>query len=81
MSSGSEPTITLTEDNGWWIIRHPETGIVSQGGTRVKAIANLDEALAIHHSDVEEPTDEELRETEADPEKDVPGESMSDPFE
>jgi predicted RNase H-like HicB family nuclease len=81
MSTGVEPTITLTEDDGWWIAKDTETGVTSQGETRVDALANLDEALAGYHGEGEEPTDAELREAGIDPEKNVSGEPETDVFD
>ncbi|MFB6293180.1 MAG: type II toxin-antitoxin system HicB family antitoxin [Halonotius sp.] len=68
MSTGVEPTITLTKDGDWWIARDTETGVTSQGETRKTALDNLDEAVALHNGEIgEEPTDEELREAGIDP--------------
>ena len=68
MSTGVEPTITLTKDGDWWIARDTETGVTSQGETRKTALDNLDEAVAPHSGEIgEEPTDEELREAGIDP--------------
>lgn len=42
-------TITLTRaDDGWWVARDEATGVASQGETRQDALANLDEAVALH---------------------------------
>jgi len=68
MSTGLEPTITLTESDDLWIARDTETGVTSQGKTREAALSNLDEALAGYHGEGEEPTDEELQELGIDPE-------------
>ena len=74
MSTGVEPTITLTKDGDWWIARDTETGVTSQGETRKTALDNLDEAVALHNGEIgEEPTDEELRETGIDPADNVTG--------
>ncbi|MFQ3476421.1 type II toxin-antitoxin system HicB family antitoxin [Halonotius sp. F2-221B] len=74
MSTGVEPTITLTKDGDWWIARDTETGVTSQGETRKTALDNLDEAVALHNGEIgEEPTDEELREAGIDPEDNVTG--------
>lgn len=68
MSTGVEPTITLTEDDGWWVARDTETGVVSQGRTRTEALENLDEAVALYLGEVgREPTDEELEAVGVDP--------------
>ena len=81
MSTGVEPTITLTDDGDWWIAKDTETGVVSQGETREEALANLDEALAGYEGEGREPTDEELREAGIDPDKNVSGEPSADIFE
>ncbi|TQQ82313.1 type II toxin-antitoxin system HicB family antitoxin [Halonotius roseus] len=74
MSTGVEPTITLTKDGDWWIARDTETGVTSQGETRRTALENLDEAVALHNGEIgEEPTDEELREAGIDPADNVTG--------
>jgi len=78
MSTGVEPTMTLTEDDGWWIAKDTETSVVSQGETRVDALANLDEALAGYHGASEEPTDAELREAGIDPNRNVSGEPTAE---
>lgn len=81
MSTGLEPTITLTEDGEWWIAKDTETGVTSQGETRTEALENLDEALAGFHGAGREPTDEELRAAGIDPEQNVSGESLPDALE
>jgi len=60
-------TLTLTEDEEWWVARDEETGVSSQGRTREAALDNLDEAVAGYHGEGREPTDEELRELGIDP--------------
>lgn len=67
MSTGIEPTITLTDEGEWWIARDTETGVSSQGRTREEALENLDEALCGYHGEGEEPTDDDLRELGIDP--------------
>ncbi len=74
MSTAVDPTITLTKDDGWWIAKDTETGVVSQGESRVEALENLDEALSGYHGEGREPTDEELREAGIDPERNVSNE-------
>ena len=74
MSTGVEPTITLTRDGNWWVATDTETGVTSQGETREDALANLDEAVALHNGEIgREPTDEELREAGIDPADNVTG--------
>lgn len=67
MSTGIEPTITLTESDEWWIARDTETGVTSQGKMREAALENLDEALAGYGGEGDVPSDEELREFGIDP--------------
>jgi len=67
MSTGIEPTITLTESDEWWIARDTETGVTSQGKTRQRALENLDEALAGYRGQGDAPTEEELRELGINP--------------
>jgi len=73
MSTGVEPTITLTDEGEWWIARDTETGVTSQGKTRSEALDNLDEALAGYHGDGRKPTDEELRAAGIDPKNNESG--------
>lgn len=67
MSTGIEPTITLTDDGDWWVARDTETGVTSQGRTREEALANLDEALAGYRGEGEEPSEDDLRDLGIDP--------------
>lgn len=60
-------TLTLAEDEEWWVARHEETGVSSQGRTRKAALDNLDEAVAGYHGEGREPTDAELRDLGIDP--------------
>lgn len=73
MSTGIEPTITLTESDEWWIARDIETGVTSQGKTRQSALKNLDEALAGYRGEGDAPSDEELRELGIDPSNNTSG--------
>jgi len=63
MSTGLEPTITLTDEGEWWVAKDVETGVASQGTTREAALENLDEAVALYKQnvDAELPSDEEER--------------------
>jgi predicted RNase H-like HicB family nuclease len=70
MSTGVEPTITLTDDGEWWVAKDTETGVTSQGRTRHEALENLDEALAGYHGEGDEPTDGDRRALGVDPEND-----------
>lgn len=73
MSTGIEPTITLTDEGEWWIARDTETGVTSQGRTRHEALDNLDEALEGYHGEGEPPTDEELEDIGIDPDANESG--------
>jgi predicted RNase H-like HicB family nuclease len=73
MSTGIEPTITLTESDEWWIARDTETGVTSQGKRRKSALDNLDEALAGYRSEGDAPSDDELRELGIDPSNNTSG--------
>jgi predicted RNase H-like HicB family nuclease len=77
MSTGLEPTITLTDEGEWWVARDTETGVTSQGKTRHEALDNLDEALAGYHGEGDAPTDEEFRKAGIDPENNESG-SLND---
>ncbi|WP_302082266.1 type II toxin-antitoxin system HicB family antitoxin [Salinibaculum rarum] len=73
MSTGLEPTITLTDEGEWWVARDTETGVTSQGKTRHEALDNLDEALAGYRGEGDTPTEEELRAAGIDPEANESG--------
>lgn len=68
MSTGIEPTITLTDEGDWWTATDTETGVTSQGQTREEALANLDEALRGYRGEGETPSKADLRELGIDPE-------------
>lgn len=67
MSTGVEPTITLTDTGEWWIATDTETGVTSQGRTRAAALDNLDEALEGYDGAGESPSEDDLREIGIDP--------------
>jgi len=83
MSTGIEPTITLTDEGDSWVAKHHETGIASHGETREEALDMLDDALALHRGDTgEEPTKADLREMGIDPSNNTSGSiEESDIFE
>jgi predicted RNase H-like HicB family nuclease len=82
MSTGVEPTITLTDTGDWWIAEDTETGVTSQGRTRDEALDNLDEALDGYHGEGEPPTAEQLGEIGIDPANNESGDlEDSDQFE
>ncbi|PSP78507.1 type II toxin-antitoxin system HicB family antitoxin [Halobacteriales archaeon QS_1_68_20] len=73
MSAGHEIRL-LENDDGWWTATDVEAGVASQGETRQEALANLDEAVALHRGEIGRPvTDDDLRELGVDPEE-VPDE-------
>jgi predicted RNase H-like HicB family nuclease len=60
----------IEEDDGWWSAVDEETGVASQGETRSEALANLDEAVALHKGEIGEPvTDADLRDLGLDPDE------------
>ena len=66
--------IRLGEEDDWWIAKDIETGVTTQGQTRTAALSNLDEAVALSNNEAgREPTDEELREIDIDPEDNTTG--------
>jgi predicted RNase H-like HicB family nuclease len=70
-----EDEIRLWREDDWWIAKDVETGVTTQGQSRDAALANLDEAVALHEGDIgREPTDEEIRELGIDPEDNTTGE-------
>jgi len=73
MSTGIEPTITLTDEGEWWVATDTETGVTSQGRTREAALENLDNAIAAYEGDGRPPTDAELEAIGIDPADNKPG--------
>lgn len=73
MSTGIEPTITLTDEGEWWVAKDTETGVASQGRTREDALDNLDDAVAAYNGDGRPPTEAELAAIGIDPEENEPG--------
>lgn len=60
--------IRLWREDDWWVAKDVGTGVTTQGPSRDAALANLDEAVALHEGELgREPTDEELRELGIDP--------------
>lgn len=67
--------IRLVHSGDLWVATDVETGVASQGETRAVALANLDEAIALHRGEIgRPPSDEELRELGIDPDDNVTGE-------
>jgi predicted RNase H-like HicB family nuclease len=64
----------VEEADGRWSAIDEATGVASQGETRSEALANLDEAVALHTGEAGTPvTDADLRDLGLDPDK-VPDE-------
>ena len=47
----------IEEDDGWWSAIDEGVGVASQGETREAALANLDEAVALHKGEIGESID------------------------
>ena len=63
-------TITLKQRANYWVAIHEETGVGAQGDTRAEALDELDVAVALHTSEVDDPIEDEedvLRELGIDP--------------
>jgi len=60
--------IRLWREGNWWVAEDVETGVTTQGESRVAALENLDDAVAVHAGERgSEPTEEELQELGIDP--------------
>ncbi|MCD2201052.1 type II toxin-antitoxin system HicB family antitoxin [Halobacterium sp. KA-4] len=58
----------VEEADGTWSAIDEGAGVASQGTTRAEALANLDEAVALHEGEIGEPvTDADLRDLGLDP--------------
>ncbi|MCU4975445.1 type II toxin-antitoxin system HicB family antitoxin [Halobacteria archaeon AArc-m2/3/4] len=55
--SEPETTITLTKEDEWWVAKDEETGVASQGKTRIEALEMLDEAVSLHKDETSESID------------------------
>lgn len=81
---GPEQEICLVDTDGVWVATDVETGVASQGSTREAALANLDEAVALHRGEtgesVDTPEEERavLRELGIDPDEVAEARSDSD---
>jgi predicted RNase H-like HicB family nuclease len=62
MSTGIEPTITLTDEGEWWVAKDTETGVASQGRTREDALDNLDDAVQLYKREIGESIDTQAEE-------------------
>lgn len=72
MSTGLDPTITLSKESDGWVATDTETGVASQGETREEALNMLDEAVALHTGEIGEPVEDEeefLRDIGIDPDE------------
>jgi len=63
MSTGREIHL-IEEEDGWWSAVDEQTGVASQGPTRIEALENLDKAVEL--------TEEAKRDETAAPEPDAP---------
>lgn len=71
----SEREIRLVETGDGWVATDVEWGVTSQGETRMAALENLDDAVALRSGERgRPPTDAELRELGIDPDDNVTGE-------
>jgi predicted RNase H-like HicB family nuclease len=69
--------IRLWREGDWWVAEDVETGVTTQGESKVTALENLDDAVAVHAGERgDEPTDEELRELGIDPENNTTGDRV-----
>jgi predicted RNase H-like HicB family nuclease len=68
-SDSGRREIRLVEDeDGRWSAIDERVGVASQGETRSEALANLDEAVALHRGEIGNPvTDADLRDLGIDP--------------
>jgi hypothetical protein len=58
----------VEEEDGRWSATDEAAGVASQGETRSEALANLDEAVALHNGEIGDPvTDADLRDLGFDP--------------
>jgi predicted RNase H-like HicB family nuclease len=74
-SDSSRREIRLVEEeDGTWSAVDEGAGVASQGQTRSEALANLDEAVALHEGEIGDPvTEADLRDLGLDPDS-VPDE-------
>lgn len=52
-----EQEIRLVDDGEMWVATDIDTGVASQSETREEALANLDEAVALHRGEIGESID------------------------
>lgn len=66
----------VQEVDGRWSAIDEGVGVASHGETRLEALVNLDEAVALHAGEIGDPvTDSDLRDLGLDPEK-IPDETQ-----
>ncbi len=74
LDSGRREIRLVKEKDGRWSAIDEGEEVASQGETRSEALANLDEAVALHRGEIGEPvTDADLRDLGIDPDT-VPAE-------
>lgn len=54
----NDETITVTHEGQWYVAKDESSGVASQGETKTEALANLAEALELHHRPVPENSEE-----------------------
>jgi predicted RNase H-like HicB family nuclease len=55
--SPDKEQITIRQSDGYFVARDEETGVSSQGETKVEALENLAEALSLYNTPVSEEDD------------------------
>ena len=66
--------IRLWREEDCWIATDVETGVTTQGQSRQRALANLDDAVALHDGTAgTPPSEDELRELGINPERNTTG--------
>ena len=66
--SGQREIRRVEEEDGRWSAIDERVGVASQGETRSEALANLDEAVALHRGEIGDPvTDADLHDLGIDP--------------
>lgn len=46
-----EQEIHLVKEDDWWVVTDVETGVTTQGESRMAALENLDEAVALYRGE------------------------------
>lgn len=79
MSTMIDPDITLRREDEYWVAIDTETGVGAQGATREEALAELDDAVALHEGDADDQVEDEeavLRDLGIDPDEVEPTEDL-----